>query len=397
MISSRCSVLCHPLSLTLNVGCREISMADFIEPTQAVSNELACSGCGALLTFKPGTLSLTCNYCGATTAIASPDVQGKVEETDLGSFLEENFAREASIEAVSVKCETCGATSTLSNHVTADACPFCGTALVVRGGDNTRMHRPQYVLPFVLDKNAAMSRFASWLKGLWFAPNNLKHYADRADKLVGVYLPFWTFDCKTDSSYTGQRGENYYVTENYTVVENGRNVTRSRQVQKTRWYPASGRVNNAFDDIVIEATTTLERSALRRLEPWDLDKLVPYDDKFLSGFRTLAYDSDLRAGYDEAKQVMQPAIESTVRRDIGGDKQLIHYVNTTYHDATFKHVLLPVWVSAYKYKDKLYQFFVNARTGEVQGKRPYSAAKITLAVLGGILVAVVIWWLAQGK
>ena len=253
------------------------------------------------------------------------------------------------------------------------------------------MHKPQYVLPFGIDESNALKRFGQWLNSLWFAPNDLKHYADSADRLAGMYLPYWTFDCKTDSSYTGQRGEDYLVTESYTVNENGRNVSKNRQVTKTRWYPASGQVNNGFDDILIEATRSLRKDKLRALEPWDLKNLVSYNDKYLSGFRTETYSVDVKSGYQEAKQVMEPVIHSSIRRDIGGDRQMIQYVNTTYRDPTFKHILLPVWLSAYRYNNKVFQFIVNARSGEVQGERPYSAVKITLAVIAAIAIALLIY------
>jgi hypothetical protein len=86
---------------------------------------------------------------------------------------------------------------------------------------------------------------------------------------------------------------------------------------------------------------------------------------------------------------MRPVIESTVRTDIGGDVQQISSLSTDYNDIKFKHILLPLWISAYRYNEKVYRFTVNARTGEVQGERPYSAWKIfffvltILAVIGG--------------
>jgi hypothetical protein len=207
-----------------------------------------------------------------------------------------------------------------------------------------------------------------------------------------MYLPYWTFDCSTDSDYTGQRGENYTVSESYTAVENGKNVTRTRQVVKTRWYPASGKVHNTFDDILIEATQSLRKDKLRGLEPWDLKNLAGYSDKYLSGFRTETYAVDVKSGYNEAKQRMEPAIQSTIRQDIGGDQQMIQYVQTTYRDPTFKHILLPVWLSAYRYNNKVFQFLINARTGEVQGERPYSSAKIATAIVVGIILAIVLYF-----
>ena len=82
---------------------------------------------------------------------------------------------------------------------------------------------------------------------------------------------------------------------------------------------------------------------------------------------------------------MAPIIEGTIRSDIGGDEQRIHSAATRYSNITFKHILLPVWMSAYRYRDKIYRIVINARTGEVQGERPYSAWKIAGMVLLGLL------------
>ena len=98
-------------------------------------------------------------------------------------------------------------------------------------------------------------------------------------------------------------------------------------------------------------------------------------------------------GFEIAKGIADPEIRDLIRRDIGGDEQRIISINTQYNDITFKHLLLPVFVSAYKYKDKLYQFLVNGRTGEVQGQRPYSWIKIAgLVVLVAAVVGSIIYF-----
>jgi hypothetical protein len=150
-------------------------------------------------------------------------------------------------------------------------------------------------------------------------------------------------------------------------------------------------VSNFFDDVLIEGSRSLNKEKLRALEPWDLGNVVAYDDQYLSGFRTENFQVDLPTAYQEGKARMQQEIAVAIRRDIGGDRQQINSVNTTYNNPTFKYILLPVWISAYKFKNKVYQFLINARTGEVQGERPYSALKIALAVIGGIILAIVLY------
>jgi hypothetical protein len=194
----------------------------------------------------------------------------------------------------------------------------------------------------------------------------------------------------TTSHYTGQRGKHYYVTQTYTVTVNGKRQTRTRRVRRTRWYPASGTVLNVFDDILICASRSLPEKHLEKLEPWDLPNLVPFADEYLAGFRAERYQVELDEGFAQAEPIMEEQIRHTVRKDIGGDEQRIHTLRVHHDDISFKHILLPVWISAYRYRDKVYRILINARTGEVQGERPWSTWKIALAVVAGLVVIGVI-------
>ena len=208
-------------------------------------------------------------------------------------------------------------------------------------------------------------------------------YARTSEKLKGVYLAHWTYDSNTTTSYIGSRGEHYYVTESYTDSDGNR---KTRQVRKTRWYPASGRVYLNFDDILVVANDSLPRKYTEKLEPWDLENLVTYTEEYLSGFSSERYSVGLAEGFDHAKDQVDGDIVGAVRRDIGGDEQRIHSRYTDWDNVKYKHILLPVWVTAYRFKDEVYRVVINARTGEVQGERPWSWIKITLAVIAVLAV-----------
>jgi hypothetical protein len=246
------------------------------------------------------------------------------------------------------------------------------------------------VLPFKVTQPQASEAIKGWLGSLWFAPNALKKMAQQ-EGVGGVYIPFWTYDAYTQSDYEGQRGEHYYVTETYTETDSqGNTVTKTRQVRHTRWYDASGTVARWFDDILVAATKTITPARLAALEPWDLGELTPYAPEYLSGYKAQRYQVDLAEGFELAKKTAAPVIESDVRSDIGGDEQRVTRVSTAYSAITFKHLLLPVYVGAYRFNDKVFQLAVNGRTGEVQGERPYSAWKIFFFVLTIVAIIVII-------
>jgi LSD1 subclass zinc finger protein len=353
------------------------------ESTAQTANTIKCKNCGANLKFAPGAQSLNCEYCNTNNTIEV--TQTVVIENDFTSFLEQNAGTAEQQTISTVKCTGCGASTTLAPNVTSSNCPYCDTPQVIKDASTCTIIKPKYLLPFKIERNTAKNEFVKWVSGLWFAPNKLKDYAQNsAERLKGVYMPYWTYDTNTDSSYSGLRGDYYYETETYRD-SNGNSQTR--QVQRTRWYPASGRVNNTFDDVLVCASHSLPEKLVNELEPWDLPELVSYNDQFLAGFVTESYQTELKQGFEIAKQRIRPVIESTVKGDIGGDVQQIHSLSTDYNDIKFKHILLPLWISAYRFEDKVYRFTVNARTGEVQGERPYSAWKIFFLILA--IVAVV--------
>jgi hypothetical protein len=359
----------------------------------ATDRQFPCKSCGANLVFSPGTQSLECPYCGTRNELPAPTAAEVIAELDLETHLR-SLPPEAAHEVLSVKCSTCGAEESFPPNVVARRCAFCGAPLVAQA-QSRRQIKPQALLPFHVTHQQAGDAFKQWIAGLWFAPNELKKRAERAE-ISGVYMPSWTYDSDATTHYTGERGEDYWTTETYTTTVNGRRVTQTRQVRRTRWYPARGTVFDRFDDVLVVASRSLPAGYAEALEPWDLTNLVPYRDEYLAGFVAESYQVDLAQGFDIARQIMADAIAITVRRDIGGDHQRIHSMDTRHDHVTFKHTLLPVWISAYRYGDRTFRFLVNARTGEVQGERPYSWVKITAAVLAA-LIAVAIFMMMMSR
>src|SRR5580700_10324333 len=172
-------------------------------------------------------------------------------------------------------------------------------------------------------------------------------------------------------------------------------MQQSRQGMRAAWSPAGGQVARKFSDILVPATKSVSPQRLNALEPWDLPSLCAYDPEYLAGFKAQRYQIELPAGFEKAKQVMEGVITQDVRRDIGGDEQRVDRVETATSNETFKHLLLPVWIGAYRFQGKVFQVVVNARTGEVQGERPYSAMKIALLVVGILFVILVLMLVAQ--
>ncbi|MHA3978908.1 TFIIB-type zinc ribbon-containing protein [Halovulum sp. GXIMD14794] len=357
-----------------------------------------CGNCGSDMRYLPGSDRLHCDHCGNEELIEGGGPWAgahAIRERDFRAALDAKIP-EADIEETRViRCESCGAEVEFDPDTHATRCPFCASPVVTDTGTHRHI-KPAAVLPFALAEEEARKAMTDWLGRLWFAPNGLKKYARKGRRMDGIYVPYWTYDADTRTRYRGKRGTVYYETRTRRVNVNGKSQTRTERVQKIRWTPVSGRVARAFDDVLVLASRSLPKQYTDRLAPWDLAGLEPYQPQYLAGFRAEAYQVELSEGFVEARDIMDATIRRDVKFDIGGDRQMIDAMETDVSEVTFKHVLLPVWLAAYKYGGKTYRFVVNARTGAVQGERPYSAWKIAIAViLGAILAGTVGYFLAQ--
>ena len=346
-------------------------------PEPEEQHRFPCDNCGADLRFDPKASQLACDHCGNTEPMEqSGPWTGGIKELDFQSAITSQLPDQEIEENRVSTCPNCAAQVVFDADTHASECPFCATPVVTDTGTH-RQIKPKGLLPFALDERSARGAMSEWLGRLWFAPNGLQDYARKGRKLQGIYVPYWTFDADTKSRYQGERGTVYYETR--SVMRDGKR--QNVRVAKTRWKSVSGRVARFFDDVLVLASHSLPKRYTDALEPWDLAAMEPYQPEYLAGFRAEGYTVELQDGFKEARAHMDRVIHRDVKFDIGGDKQRVHDIDTKISDVTFKHILLPVWVAAYKYRGETYRFVVNGRTGRVQGERPYSAIKIAVTIL----------------
>ena len=354
-------------------------------PTAAPVEEhrFPCTTCGSDLRYDPGQGRMVCDHCGNVEEIEGQEGPwAAIRELDFEAALRARLP-EAEIEETRVStCPNCGAQVEFDPAVHAAECPYCATPVVADTGTHRHI-KPRGLLPFAVPEEEARRAMTDWLGRLWFAPSGLQDYARKGRRMTGIYVPYWTFDAQTETDYRGQRGTVYYETR--TVMRDGKR--QQVRVQKVRWRRVSGHVSRFFDDVLVLASKALPKRYTDALEPWDLSALEPYTPEYLAGFRAEGYQVELAEGFAEARAYMDRVILRDIKFDIGGDRQRVDRADTTVSDVTFKHILLPVWLAAYRYRGKSYRFVVNGRTGRVQGERPWSGWKIAVAVVLGLIVA----------
>jgi DNA-directed RNA polymerase subunit RPC12/RpoP len=364
--------------------------------TQTSELKKSCVNCGAELRYAPGTTELKCEYCGYTQEI--PASEKSFKELELKPYLNEMGSQSHSEAITMLHCKNCGANQHVEENYKSLHCVYCSMPLIIEDAYKEDWILPGAVLPFKMDQKKAHQIFKKWVDGLWFAPNNLKKAALDPQYTKGLYAPYWTFDANLFANYTGQRGDYYYVSVPYTTTVNGKTVTRTRQERRTRWTPASGTVSGFVDDTLIKASQQKSGVIPAKIARWDLKELQPFDSGFLAGFVTEKYTIPLKEGHLESNKEAERIAKRWAMRDIGGDTQRVSSISMKLSDETFKHILLPVYVSAYQFNGKRYNFFVNGQSGAISGQRPYSFWKIfffVLAILVVVSIIVILLALAQ--
>ena len=345
--------------------------------------DFRCTNCGASMVWNPEVDALSCDYCGNVVPV--PRGEGLILERPLEST--ENLPRGLGRELRVIGCRECGAKVALEGSSTSTVCVYCGSSSVLSQEANRNALRPESVVPLDLTEKQVREGFREWARGLWFRPNALKS-VDRL-QAVGIYVPFWTYDCKVHSAWSADSGTYYYVMVPTVVIINGKPQTQMRQERRVRWRPSWGERDDGYDDVLVSGSRGLPAEDLRRLGGFDIEALVPYRPEYLAGWRAEEYEVDLSQAWEQAQLRVEQSQRDRCAGDVPGDTYRNLQVRNAIRDVRWKHILLPIWSLQYRFGSKTYTVLVHGQTGRVVGRAPYSFWKIAAVVLlvGGLLLA----------
>jgi len=354
------------------------------ELLQIDSDQFPCPACGAFMVYAPSNQGLKCDYCGHEVDITKENKDIKEHSLNMkDDIVNHQWAEDKRI----IKCESCSGESVISGTDLTSECVFCGSAHVVIED----MHEgiaPEGVVPFMLTLEAAKDGINKWVSSKFYAPSSLKELK-RLDTVKSVYIPYFTYDANTSTFYTARRGDHYYVTR--TKVVDGK--TKTVRERRTRWRSVEGVYKESFDDVLIHASKKVEESLISKMKSFDLSKVESFQEAYLIGHHAERYNKSLLEGFQEATEVMDQSIYSGIRNQVGGDEFRLTHHQTNYGQTTYKHLLLPIWMAHYTYKEDLFHVYVNGQTGRVVGDYPKSVWKILLTVGGFIALALLIYFI----
>lgn len=335
----------------------------------------------------PVTQTVACEYCGAPVEPADRFCGACGAEQAAAAEVHEPPAQQKHI-----RCENCGAEVSLAPDQRSYTCPFCDSNYVVESTpDDTDRQPPEFVIGFAVTPEKAMDIFRRWLTAnSWFRPGDLKQ-ARIAEKLKGIYLPFWSFSMLAESRWSANIGEHWYRTETYTTRENGKTVTKTRQVQETEWWPLAGRHHRYYSGYLVSGSRGLSQRDAERVKPFHLAALRRYEPYYLAGWLSEEYSVKRNEALAASEQEFLAREQQNVGTFLPGDTHRELRVETRFNNVNSDLILLPVYLLSYRYGDKLYRFLINGQTGKAAGDKPWSWKRITATLVAaasliGILV-----------
>lgn len=333
-----------------------------------------CPNCGGTTKYDVAAGGVACEYCGHVAQARAAVVGHAAAQNEFTLEALNKAEKGWGVDRQELHCETCGADIALTSEAAANraltaTCPFCASNNVNVRAAQTDSVRPRFLVPFKIKPEDTQAKARAWLGQGWFHPGDLASAAN-INRFVGVYLPFWTFAAHIGANWRAEvgyeRSESYYDSED--------KEWKTRTVIDWRW--ESGQVPVPINDWLTPGTSHVSNLLLASLNPFQLNDLATYTPDYLAGWQAQAYDVTLPKAWEIGKAAMRETAKDAARRSISSSHVRNFSMAAEFSDESWRYVLLPVYLTAYKFQDKVFQVMVNGQTGKVAGQKPVAWWKI---------------------
>ena len=338
----------------------------FIGAVNVTSPEIKCPGCGAStsLKFDPATSTILCPYCGLSSPLPQPGTIDSVQELDFNSALQRanvDWGRAKKL----IVCTNCGGQTIYDAEQVTGACPFCGSASVTPAAENAQIMAPNGIIPFAISKELTQKCFINFLKKKHCLVKSALNC--QLENVIGIYLPFWTFDAFTISSFSAH------------AYGHG----------NSDGYGFTGVWNQYFNDIVTYASDKINHPYISRVQKFDFKRVIPYSPEYLTGIPAERYTVGLNDGWERTKV----QIQKKLKHDMWKQNRHTFYVEkiaTNYFNVKFRCLLAPIYLATYRYGKHTYQVAINGQTGEAFCPAPTYLGKLRpLFIIAGIILLII--------
>ncbi len=350
---------------------------------QQVTNYI-CLNCGGPVHFDADTGKVKCDYCDSlftidevkryyeernkkAKAAASEAKDSAVSAEDLGADAPnvETAAGSGWADKADLKvyhCGNCGAELIADASTAATTCPYCGNPTVIPG-QFSMGRRPDYIIPFSMNKETAVGKLKEYYKGKLLLPKSFTQ-SNHLQETKGVYVPYWLFGGSVDADMSFECGK--------TSVS----IEGDFEVTRTRLYDVQRAGTMTFDKIPCDASASMPDDLMDSIEPFDYKKLTGFELEYLPGFLANKYDVEADKLQQKADERAKETTYTELQNSISGyDRVQPRDRKATVHHGKTSYALMPVWLLYTRWNEQDFLFAMNGQTGKMTGNLPISKGK----------------------
>lgn len=346
--------------------------------------EYKCPCCGGKIEFDSGTQKMKCPYCDTEFDLETLKGYDEVlreeapEETPHWQTDSAEWNGQDAANMAIFTCKSCGGELVADENTAATSCPFCGSPVVLTGRLSGDL-KPDYVIPFKLDKKAAKEALKRHLQGKRLLPKQFQD-ENHLDEIKGVYVPYWLFDADASANirYRATRVR-HWSDSNYNYTE-------------TSYYSLLRAGNVSFDHVPVDGSSKMPDDMMESIEPFDFSEAVDFQTAYLSGYLADRYDVNSESSIQRANERVRRSTEEVFAATAQGYSSVMpENTNIRLNNGKAHYALYPVWLLNSTWNGKQYTFAMNGQTGKFVGDLPLDKKAYWRwwAILAGISTAAV--------